>query len=101
MSVILFVKNESFEFLRALCVPTMISVLKEAFGLDKDDKDAAYKCNTSLNLADKDLGDFATYVMEELGYDIENFAKKDPAASNNKSKGGHEWDLHKKEKTGH
>ena len=72
------IQTSEYNMLTNLCIPTMLSILKEYFAPDN-----IFSMNASLNLSEGQLANFAQEVLfEELIYDISNLADNDPAAKN-------------------
>lgn len=85
-------QSAEYEFLENLCVPTMLAVLKEFLAPGND----FLSMNASLNISEGQLSNFAYDVlMEELMYDINNLAERDPAAQNVQNKEKYIWDSYK------
>lgn len=73
-----------------LCVPTMLSVLKDCFYSD------ASPVNTSLNLSEGQLGLFAQNILfEDLIDDITSLANNDPAAKSTNDSVWYVWEAYK------
>lgn len=84
-------QRPEYNALARLCVPTMLSVLKEYFASDD-----ILSMNASLNLSEGQLVNFAQNVLlEDLNYDIINLAEKDPAAGKTQDKAKYVWDAYK------
>lgn len=85
-------QTAEFHFLQMLCIPTMITVLRQTFNPDNDDFLAS---NPSLNLSEGQLSNFAFDVLENLQYDIKNLAENDPAAAQTGNKNKYVWETYK------
>ncbi|MEG2263168.1 MAG: serine O-acetyltransferase [Acinetobacter sp.] len=82
-----------YQFLKDLCIPTMIKILLECFVPDNDD---FLSRNASLNLSEGQLAVFASDILlSELQFDITNLAKNDPAANKMRNKAKYVWDSYK------
>lgn len=84
-------QRTEYNSLARLCVPTMLTVLKEYFASED-----ILSMNASLNLSEGQLVNFAQNVLlEDLNYDIINLAENDPAASKTQDKAKYVWDAYK------